>query len=323
MNDAQPMATLAAAVSALKRGEVVAFPTETVYGLGADASNEAAVRRIFALKGRPHSHPLIVHVDRAERALALTPELPESAQRLARRFWPGPLTLVMKRAASVLPIVTGGQDTVAVRVPAHPLALALLADFPSGLAAPSANRFGTVSPTSAQHVRRDLGADAPLILDGGPCAVGVESTIVDLSRERPRLLRPGGVPAEAIEAELGQKLVREAASSVRVPGQLPSHYAPRAELVVVPAAELEARLAALRARGARLGLLASAALARATVSAQVSMPDDAEGYARALYAALRELDAAGVDIIVAVAPSQQGLGEAVIDRLERAAAPRS
>jgi L-threonylcarbamoyladenylate synthase len=316
---------LAEAVATLRRGALVAFPTETVYGLGADASNEAAVRRIFAAKGRPHSHPLIVHVATSAGLHELSLQVPETAELLAARFWPGPLTLVLRRGARVLPIVTGGQETVALRVPHHPLALALLRSFPSGLAAPSANRFGSVSPTSAEHVRQDLGNRVAVVLDGGPCRVGVESTIVDVSRGAPRLLRPGGVPAEAIEEVLGANLARESAGAVRVPGQLPSHYAPRAELVLTPRDELAPRLEALRARGAKIGLLAPLAVQREAsgVHARVSLPDEPEGYARGLYAGLRELDANGVDVIAVVAPAERGLGVAVMDRLERAAAPRS
>jgi L-threonylcarbamoyladenylate synthase len=313
---------LAQAIAILGRGGLVAFPTETVYGLGADARNPAAVRRIFAVKGRPAAHPLIVHIGDASELADVARHLPAVATRLAARFWPGPLTLVVPRGERVPLEVTGGQETVAVRVPQHPLALALLARFGAGIAAPSANRFGAVSPTRAEHVRRDLGGDVELVLDGGACEVGLESTIVDVSRGYARLLRPGGVPVEAIEAELGGPLERDAEVVVRAPGQLASHYATRAQLSVVSSSELESRAATLSASGARIGVLAPTGTPIPRAYAHLLVASDPAGYARALYESLRALDDRGVDAILVVAPAQQGLGLAVADRLCRAAAPR-
>lgn len=310
------------AARALAAGELVAFPTETVYGLGADAESERAVRRIFEVKGRPTSHPLIVHVDSLKWLETLARDVPPVAWQLAERFWPGPLTLILPRSERVPLAVTGGQSTVGLRVPGHPMALELLRAFGRGVAAPSANRFGRLSPTCAEHVRDDLGSDVPIVLDGGPSQVGVESTIVDLSRAEPRLLRPGGISREALEAVLGRSLLHEAVGPVRAPGQLPSHYAPRAELLVCGDSEIAARVEALHARGARLGVLAGEHVAVPSVARRSTAPADATSFARTLYASLRELDAAAVDVILVVAPASSGLGLAVIDRLTRAAAPR-
>ncbi|MFT4979378.1 MAG: L-threonylcarbamoyladenylate synthase [Myxococcota bacterium] len=289
------------AAAALRAGRVVAFPTETVYGLGADARNPLAVRQIFALKGRPANHPLIVHLHDAAQAEEWGVMSP-LARDLARTFWPGPLTLIVQRQPGVPDEVTGGQDTVGLRVPAHPLATALLAAFGGGLAAPSANRFGRISPTTAQHIRDEFG-DAVMVLDGGPCTVGVESTIVDLSGEVPALLRPGGLPVEAIEPLTGPL---RRTSSVRAPGTLASHYAPRAALLIH--ADPDAAAARLEAAGQRVAILRAG--------------DDAD-YARRLYAELRRLDALGVDVLVAEpARGGGGLALAINDRLARAAAPR-
>lgn len=310
------------AARALAAGELVAFPTETVYGLGADAESASAVRRIFEVKGRPTSHPLIVHVDSVRWLAELARQVPDTAFRLAERFWPGPLTLILQRSERVPLAVTGGQATVGIRVPSHPVALGLLRAFGRGVAAPSANRFGKLSPTTAAHVREDLGDLVPHVLDGGACEVGVESTIVDLSREAPRLLRPGGVPREALEEVLKKPLLHETIGPVRAPGLLPSHYAPRAEVLLCSRAELPQRAEALRARGARLGALTPEHTPLDHIDAAVTLPSDAAGFARRLYASLRELDAANVDVILVVAPEIRGLGLAVLDRLTRAAAPR-
>ncbi|MGZ6141626.1 MAG: L-threonylcarbamoyladenylate synthase, partial [Myxococcaceae bacterium] len=198
--------SIAAAVAVLRRGGLVGLPTETVYGLAADAENELAVRRIFAVKGRPSTHPLIVHVAHASAIESWVTQVPPEAYRLASAFWPGPLTLVLRRSSRASDAVTGGQETVALRVPGHPVALAVLKAFDGGVAAPSANRFGQVSPTRAEHVRADLGSDVDLVLDGGPARVGVESTIVDLSGAEPLLLRPGGVPVESVELVLERRI---------------------------------------------------------------------------------------------------------------------
>ena len=288
----------------LRSGGLVAFPTETVYGLGADASSDEAVRRIFAAKGRPADHPLIVHV-------ASTPERwaarwsPE-AEALAAAFWPGPLTLLVPKAAHVSDVVTGGEPTVGIRVPDHPIAQALLAAFGGGVAAPSANRFGQVSPTTAAHVAIELADRVDLILDGGACAVGVESSIVDLSGDAPRLLRPGGVSLEALEEALGAPVA--IGGSTRAPGTLPSHYAPRARVLAVARGDVERTVEREAATGARVR--------------ELCLPADPAAAARALYAALRELDEEGVDVAVVALPEERGLGRAVADRLRRASAPR-
>ncbi|NUR84717.1 MAG: threonylcarbamoyl-AMP synthase, partial [Nonomuraea sp.] len=220
------------AAGVLRAGGLVAIPTETVYGLAADAENAAAVARIFEVKGRPPTHPLIVHVGGAGQLDAWAERVPATARLLADHFWPGPLTLVLPRGPRVPLETTGGLDTMAVRVPDHPVALALLSAFGGGVAAPSANRFGSVSPTTAGHVRAELGDAVDFVLDGGPCEVGVESTIVDVTGETPAVLRPGGVTREDLEAVLGHPLAVPATSHVRVPGQHPSHYAPRARVVL-------------------------------------------------------------------------------------------
>ena len=290
-------AGIAEAVALLTAGDLVAFPTETVYGLGADASNPLAVRRIFAAKGRPADHPLIVHLTSA----ALLPAWAVStvaAEALAAAFWPGPLTLVLQRVSGVLDEITGGRETVGLRVPDHPVARALLAAFGGGIAAPSANRFGRVSPTTAEHVVAELGEET-FVLDGGPCRVGLESTIVDLSGARPALLRPGGISREALEAVLGPVAV---GGTTAAPGTLPAHYAPRTALRIADHAETEAER--LRAEGLTVAVLAAAA------------PED---YARQLYAELRRLDALGVDLLVAERVPEAGIGAAVNDRLSRAA----
>ncbi|MBI1844800.1 MAG: threonylcarbamoyl-AMP synthase, partial [Actinobacteria bacterium] len=233
---------IAGAVGVLRAGGLVAFPTETVYGLGADASNDEAVRRIFAVKGRPTDHPLIVHLGDADQLDAWAREIPSDARLLAAACWPGPLTLVLWRSSAVSDVVTGGRDSVGLRVPSHPVALELLRAFGGGVAAPSANRFGRVSPTTAAHVVADLGDDVDLVLDGGPCAVGVESTIVDLTGEAPMLLRQGGVSIETIEGVIGRAVIATAEGPARAPGMLAAHYAPTARVELVEAHRLQDRL---------------------------------------------------------------------------------
>jgi len=308
------------AVAALRRGALVAFPTETVYGLGADASNPAAVARIFEAKGRPANHPLIVHLASASALPQWARDIPESAQRLAERFWPGPLTLILERGSGVPDAVTGGQDSVGLRVPAHPVAQALLHAFGGGIAGPSANRFGRVSPTTAQHVRDELGDRLEMILDGGPCPVGIESTIVDLSGSAPVLLRPGRITPQEIEAVIGTQLGRANAASPRASGTLAAHYAPRLPLRLVSSATLDAavreaasqRLVAVLARHPRPGY------SNATV--WMMAPLDAAEYARLLYAGLRQLDESGCALILVEAPPDTQDWAAVRDRLARAAA---
>ena len=313
---------LAQAVETLRRGGVIALPTETVYGLAANAEDELAVRRVFAIKGRPATHPLIVHVARAEDMSSWARHVPEEARRLAAAFWPGPLTLVLQRSARATDAVTGGQDTVALRVPHHPVALAVLDALGGGVAAPSANRFGRVSPTTAEHVRVDLGDEVDLLLDGGPCTVGVESTIVDLSGGAPAVLRPGGLAVEELERVLGRQVPVRTSATVRVSGSLASHYAPRAGVVLAEPSDVAARVAALRAQGRSVGVLGPPTIPLPPEVPRYDVPEDPAGAARLLYTRLREADLRGHDVLVACLPRAEGLGIAVRDRLSRAAAPR-
>jgi L-threonylcarbamoyladenylate synthase len=313
------------AVEILRAGGLVAFPTETVYGLGADATNADAVRRLFAVKGRPAGHPVIAHIGVADALAALDEwavDVDDDARRLARACWPGPLTLVVRRRPGrIVDEVTGGRDTVGVRVPDHPLALELLRSFGGAIAAPSANRFGRVSPTTAAHVYADLGDDVDLVLDGGPCRVGVESTIVDCAHGEPAILRLGGVPAEDVERIIGRAVARRIAGEVAAPGTLPSHYAPRARVVLSTRDELAARVAALATSDARVAVLAAAPVPALPVDTTLlEMPADPGAYAEVLYASLREVDGRAIDVVVVVPPADEGLGAAVVDRLRRAAA---
>jgi L-threonylcarbamoyladenylate synthase len=314
---------IARAVDALRAGELVAFPTETVYGLGADAANAAAVRRLFAVKGRPPDHPVIVHLARAAQLDDLARDVPAAARALAGAFWPGPLTIIVRRDPDrVAPEVTGGRDTVGLRVPDHPVAREMLDAFGGGVAAPSANRFGRVSPTTAEHVRADLGDDVRVVLDGGPCRVGVESTIVDVTGAEPVILRVGGVSRGRIEAVLGRACAVRTDGETAAPGTLASHYAPSANLEIVEAPGIRARAEALLADGQRVGLLAPAGAVGAPPSELVVLdaPRDVEEYARVLYARLREADAHALDtLLVVVPPVTDGLGAAVRDRVRRAA----
>jgi L-threonylcarbamoyladenylate synthase len=288
---------VAHAAEMLRHGGLVAFPTETVYGLGADARNATAVKRMYAVKGRPTDHPVIVHVARPEQLDDIACDISDAARELAHANWPGPLTLIVRRrAGAVVDEVTGGRDTVGVRVPNHPLALELLEAFNGPVAAPSANRFGRVSPTTAEHVRADLNGDVDLILDGGPCAVGVESTIIDVTGAEPRVVRLGGAPFKGLER----------ANNVVAPGTLASHYAPNARVEIVDAGEVSARLAKLRADGANADVL--------------DAPNDPVEYARVLYQLLRAADDAQLEVVLAVLPEDDGaMGSVVRDRLLRAA----
>ncbi len=326
----------AQAVRLLQDGELVAFPTETVYGLGADAANPEAVARIFAAKGRPADHPLIVHLPGAGYLDRWARDIPAVAWELAEAFWPGPLTLILKRAPAVPYAVTGGQETVGVRVPSHPLALGLLRAYAQaggganqmcGIAAPSANRFGRISPTDAAHVREELGDAVALVLDGGPCAVGIESTILDLScdDQPPRLLRPGHITPEQIESVIG--VLPELPSSMqgdsaapRVSGSLDAHYAPLTPMRVVPSRVVSAVLQDYSNRGVSFGQLAyGRPPALVQPHALRCLPAEPEGYARGLYAALRELDQAGNEVIVVEAIPVGPAWAAVADRMRRAA----
>lgn len=315
-----------AACRALRAGGLVGLPTETVYGLAADAENEIAVRRIFAVKGRPSSHPLIVHVPHAAAATRWASNILSSAKVLMERFWPGPLTLVLERSARASDVITGGQDSIALRVPAHPVARALLEAYGTGLAAPSANRYGRISPTCAQHVRDDLGNAVDVLLDGGPCAVGVESTIVDARQLPFVVLRDGGITREALDAALPGHFATDLASSVRVPGSTPAHYAPRAGLLLFDTPEaLAAEFQWRRAAEERIALVAPrqylgphAEDSTRGLVLKLVAPDAMEAQARALYGQLREADAWGADVILWLKPQRLGLGLALNDRLWRA-----
>jgi len=322
---------IAEAARLLRSGGLVAFPTETVYGLGADATDERALARIFAAKGRPADHPLIVHLASAGELIRWSATVGPEAAALAEAFWPGPLTIVVPRAEAISAAATGGRPTVGLRVPDHPVALALLERCGRPVAAPSANRFGRVSPTTAADVAVEFAGTAggpDLVLDGGPSRVGVESTIVELVGPEPVLLRPGGLPAEFIEDVLGRPLTTATGPS-RASGMLASHYAPDAGIDLVEhdapadaAALIESHLGAgLRVATVGMGADQLDRFDRAVV--RLAVIDSAEQYAQVLYRCLREADAAGVDRVVAVLPPADGLGRAVRDRLRKAAAPRT
>ena len=318
-------AAIERAVQILRDGGLVAIPTETVYGLAADADSEAALRALFAAKGRPADHPVIVHIEGAESLHEWARDIPETAHALARAFWPGPLTLVLKRTTRAKDIVTGGQDTVGVRAPSHPWMRAVLRAFGGALAAPSANSFGRVSPTTAQHVLDDLGikprGKLDLILDAGACALGIESTIVDLSGDAPTLLRPGAITREQLQRAIGRRVVEAGPRAPRASGRLDKHYAPRTPLEVMPADEVAKRLAVPGSE--RLAVLAPLHLfenCRAVVSLAIAAADHADDYARSLYANLHRLDTSGADRLVIAAPPGGPQWEAIHDRLRRAEA---
>lgn len=319
--------TLAQAAQALKEGQLVAFPTETVYGLGADANNDAAVSAVFAAKGRPAHHPLIVHVQNAAQAAHFATHLPPLAERLMQHFWPGPLTLILPRHPGVATAAAGGQASIGLRCPAHPVAQALLqaaqALGVSGVAAPSANRFGRISPTTAAHVADDFG-DSLAVLDGGPCEVGIESSIVDLSRTDPVLLRPGGISRADLQAAMGQRFADPEAMAQEAPrasGTLQAHYAPRAKLRLMDARTLDTALQVLGADVDGIALYTRQAIRVPGRSMRrYAMPHDARVAARRLFADLREIDATGVRLIWVETPPDGPEWEGVHDRLRRAAA---
>lgn len=324
-------AEIAAAARLLEQGRLVAFPTETVYGLGADAENPAALAAIYAAKGRPSNHPVIVHVAPQADIGYWASSIPTEAQRLIERFWPGPLTLILKRQDHVPLEVAGGQDSVGLRCPSHPVAQALLREFRqgrSGVAGPSANKFGHVSPTTARHVRDEFGAPpaGPLgaILEGGQSVVGIESTIVDLSRMDtvgPALLRPGHIGIHQIEDLLGRPLRLPDAAAPRVSGSLDAHYAPRTPLALLGAREIDDVLGQLQAAGKSCALIHHSwlPLGLDVPAASLAIADDAEGFAYGLYAALRSMDQAGVDLIILEAPPREKAWQGINDRLRRAA----
>jgi len=312
---------IATAAALLARGGVVAIPTETVYGLGADAANPDAVRRIFAIKGRPASHPVIVHVAGIDDIPRWSRHAPQAAYKLAERYWPGPLTLVLARAERVPDVVTGGQDTVALRAPAHALTQSLLRAFGGGIAAPSANRFGRVSPTCAQHVRDDLGGEVDMVLDGGPCTIGLESTILALAGGRPSLLRPGAIGPQELSETLGEPIaLPSGVPDIRVPGALAAHYAPRTPLERIAAESLAARVAQLHGAGARVACLTLGIAPTGLGDTPcLVLPAAAADYGARLYDALRQLDVLQVDRVLAVSPPDSPAWLAVNDRLRRAA----
>ena len=298
------------AAAILRNGGLVAFPTETVYGLGADASSAAAVAKLYAAKRRPPDHPVIVHFASAEDAFSFAKDIPASARLLAKRYWPGPLTLVLKRSEKAKDFVTGGQDTIGLRVPSHPVAQALLKEFNSGVAAPSANVFGEISPTAAAHV--SMGAE--LVLDGGPSEIGIESTIVDLSSAEVVLLRPGRISREELEKILRVKVKDKSGSSPRHSGGLERHYAPKTSARLVATHALDKEIARLKDKVAVLAF----SRPDERVDFWIRMPREPAGYAQRLYAALRELDSAGCETILVEAPPETSEWEAIRDRLLRA-----
>jgi L-threonylcarbamoyladenylate synthase len=316
------------AAAKLEHGELVAFPTETVYGLGADAENPQAVARIYAAKGRPSNHPVIVHLAPEADIGYWSESIPPEAHQLIQAFWPGPLTLIVKRAKHIPDAVSGGQDSIGLRCPSHPVAQALLRTFKGGkggVAAPSANKFGHVSPTTAQHVRDEFDGSADLvtcILDGGQSEVGIESTILDLSRMEtsgPILLRPGQISVRQIADVIGVMPGRPDAAAPRASGTLDAHYAPHTPVALVDADQLNETLKKLLAVGRRIAVMRCASDAVVGVVAQTTLPNTPEGYAHDLYAALREMDTAHADIILVEAPPVEPQWQGVNDRLGRAA----
>lgn len=323
------MSEIQQAAELLSAGELVAMPTETVYGLAADARNPIAVAKIFAAKGRPADHPLIVHIGDIAQLEEWARDIPAEARVLAEKYWPGPLTLILKRQSNVPDAVTGGQDTVGIRMPNHPIALDLLRAFArigsGAVAAPSANKFGRISPTKAAHVKSDLGDAVAMVLDGGESEVGIESTIVDLSRGSPVVLRPGAITAEEIEATIHPKTGAPAAMPAatpapRVSGALAAHYAPRTPLRLIGSDVLAKEVDACVFRGQTIAVLAfSVSPLRHPAVLWFAAANNASHYAHDLYANLRLLDAAGVDQILVETPPQLAEWRAVADRLGRAA----
>lgn len=322
--DGHDPAAIARAAQALADGELVALPTETVYGLGARADDDGAVAKVFALKGRPADHPLIVHVAEAADARAFAADWPPVAQRLAQAFWPGPLTVIVPRAAGMAAAAAGGQNTVGLRCPAHPVAHALLLAARergvAGVAAPSANRFGRISPTRAEHVLDEFDPGL-LVLDGGPCQVGIESSIVDCSRGRPVLLRPGVITRAQLEAAAGERLLDRDAAAPRASGTLEAHYAPRAKLRLMAAPMLRTALEMLDGTSLKLAVYCRTVPAKVAGKALYrAMPERPEQAAQELFSVLRELDAQGVSLIWVEEPPATPEWDGVRDRLTRAAA---
>ncbi|MEQ1530573.1 MAG: L-threonylcarbamoyladenylate synthase [Methylococcales bacterium] len=315
-------AAIEQAAQLLRQGRLVAFPTETVYGLGADAGNAQAVACIFKAKGRPADHPLIVHIADSSVLGDWAQHIPDAAYQLAEQFWPGPLAMILAKQARVPSAVTGGQQTVGLRVPNHPVALALLQRFGGGVAAPSANRFCRISPTQAAHVAEELGDSVAMILDGGSCQVGVESTIIDLSGAQPRLLRPGHISSQELAEALQTELVLPIAATpqeIRAPGMMDIHYAPTTPALLCPATQLSEFVQQLLAAGKSIGLLTCRLQIDESRKIRIlRLPEQADAYAQRLYAALRELDSLGLDVLVVEQPPQSEAWQAINDRLQKA-----
>jgi L-threonylcarbamoyladenylate synthase len=346
MQDQAPVKTaidaeeIKSASTLLKAGQLVAFPTETVYGLGCDAANVEALARLYRVKGRPGTHPVIVHLSSVEQLKDWAQTVPAEALALAKKFWPGPMTLILKKSDKVLPEVSGGQDTVGLRIPSHPVALALLKEFKSGIAAPSANRHGRISPTTAAHVKSELGDLVAKVLDGGNCTVGIESTIVDLSSDKPRILRPGMITLEAIEAALNEAKQKEKKSSSkkskasdskastasentvipRAPGSMSSHYAPTTGLKLFAHQNLARAIATSESLSMKISVMAfSDPIVSSCVITWKQLSEDPNECARQLYAYMRELDTSGADYIVVEEPPELPEWMGILDRLRRAA----
>ncbi len=325
------------AVEYLRQGELVAFPTETVYGLGADARNEKALKKLYAIKGRPANHPVIVHLASFEHISDWCKELPEYAGILAKHFWPGPVTLIVKKARHVSSLVTGGQDTIGIRVPAHPLAMALLKGFSGGIAAPSANRYGRLSATCAEHVQQEFGDEVSIIIDGGSCPIGIESTIIDVTGTIPKILRPGLISEMDILDKLGldsrannssfQTTMHNSRRNIRVPGSDKSHYAPQTPLLLMDRFSLDVLFNQQGHTVESNNKLSYAFLAFDkldnfdnvhVIKQYIQAPSDARLYARELYANLRKLDSARANYIIVEAPADSPEWTAILDRLKRA-----
>lgn len=303
----------------LRQGELVVFPTETVYGLGADAANDMAVERIYAIKKRPRNHPLIVHIANIADISNWATDINQTAWQLAKIFWPGPLTLVLKRAPHVLSSVTGGHDTIAIRIPSHPVAQSLLQLFGGGIAAPSANYFGKLSPTQASHVNKDLGMDVKLVIDGGRCQCGLESTIVDVTGDFPNILRLGAINAESIAAAIGQQIGVAQSNKIAVPGALAAHYAPHTRLHLISSEKLKEFIEQLLIKHKTVAVLAqqSAFLEHPNIK-WITMPNTSSAYAYELYMRLHEADEIKHDAIVVEIPPNDNDWLALHDRLKKA-----
>ena len=320
-------AAIAEAASIIRAGQLVAFPTETVYGLGADGLNPIALGRIYAVKGRPPDNPLIIHLASPDQLPLVAADVPAIARRLMQAFWPGPLTLILPKASGIPDLATAGLPTVAVRMPAHPVALALITAAHTPLAAPSANRSGLPSPTTAQHAFDDLQGRIPLILDAGPTHIGLESTVLDVTCIPPIILRPGGIPREAIEAVVGHlQDVASLSQHRRSPGTRYRHYSPKARVWLVENAQaetLQTAIANALQRSERVGCLLHRLEANhlPPLVQVIRLSGSLADYAQGLFSALRELDGWGLDVIVVEGVEEQGLGVAVMDRLRRAASP--